>query len=202
MKLETKEKLLKEYQVLTHPKETTAIKYWFQYQSVNVNIFFDSYDDNNLNLSMVLIYEGSYYYTSLNINNLALTKEYLIEIPNNILKQLLDENNMLNNFFKSIEDHIASNNAKYINYENDIIFSNTIRYCKKNKRKDLPFLFGVRKVPMSNEMFNILNETMSIEYNILKKIQNNKMTIVRTSDPKKRKKITIILNQVLDIPIK
>jgi len=191
MKLGTKEKLLEEYSRLKSPKETTAIKYWYQYKCVNVNIFFDAFDGENLSLSMVLVYEKSYYYTSLNINNSRISKEYLVEIPRDILEQILDENNMLDNFFKSIEEHIVLENATFINYNNDKIFSNTLKYYKN--RKDLPFLFGIRKVPMSNKMFNTLSETMSIDKTILKKIQENGITIVRTSDPTKRKKLTIIL---------
>lgn len=198
MKIETKEKLLEEYRSLKFPKETTAIKYWYHYNQINVNIFFDSFDDENPNLSMVLVYDKSYYYTSLNINNTSISKEFLVEIPKDILEQILDENKKLDTFFKSIEDHIAISKVKYINYENDVIFSNTIKYCQKIKRKDLPFLYGIRKVPMSNEMLNTLNETMSINIKILKKIQEHRMTIVRTSDPKKRKKLTIILDGILE----
>lgn len=196
MKLETKEKLLKEYRGLKNPKETTAIKYWYQYKQVHVNIFFDSFDDENPNLSMVLVYDGSYYYTSLNINNTAISKEFLTGIPKGILNQILDFNNTLDDFFKNIEDHIAINKVKYINYEKDRIFSNTVKYSEKTERKDLPFLFGLRKVPMSNKMFRTLIETMSIDINILRKIQQHQMTIVRTSDPKKRKKLTVVLNEV------
>ena len=69
MKPETREKLLEEYQGLTYPKETTAIKYLYQFHQVNVNIFFDAFDSQNLNLSLVLVFQNNYYYTSLNINN-------------------------------------------------------------------------------------------------------------------------------------
>lgn len=197
MKLETKEKLLEEYSKLNFPKETTAIKYWYQYKLVNVNVFFDSFDENNPNLAIVLAYDKSYYYTSLNIKNTTISKEYLAKIPTNILGQILDENNTLDPFFSNIEEHIALNRAKWINYNDDKIFSNTLKYYKD--RKDLPFLSGIKRVPMSNEMFNTLRQTMGIDKTILKKIQSNGMTMVRTSDPKRRKKLTIILDGVLEV---
>lgn len=161
MKLETKEKLLEEYGELNFPKKTTAIKYWYQYKSVNINLFFDAFDPDNPNLSIILVYGKNYYYTSLNINSTTISKEYLVEVPTKILGQILDENNMLDAFFESVEKHIVSEKPKYINYKNDTIFTNTLKYYKN--RKDLPFILGIRKVPMSNRMFNTLSETMSID---------------------------------------
>jgi len=195
MKFETKEKLLKEYRGLTFPKETTAIKYWFQYKNVNINIFFDAFDKLSPSLSMVLIYNKSYYYTSLNIKNTEISKEYLAEIPPDMLKQILD-NNILDSFFNSIDEHIAKEKAIYINYINDKIFKNTLKYYKK--RNDLPFLSGIRRVPMSDKMFNILSETMGIDRTILQQIQEHGITLIRTSDPNRRKKLTIILDGVLE----
>jgi hypothetical protein len=201
MKLETKEKLLEEYRGLSFPKETTAIKYWYQYNLVNVNIFFDAFDKDNPNLAMVLAYDNSYYYTSLNIKNTSITKEYLAKIPANILEQILDENNMLNSFFNNIEEHIISKRARWINYSNNEIFSRTLRNTLRDSkgRKDLPFLSGIKRVPMSNEMFNTLTQTMGIDKMILEKIQSSGITMVRTSDPTRRKKLTIILDGIVEI---
>ena len=201
MKLETKEKLLEEYRGLSFPKETTAIKYWYQYNFVNVNIFFDAFDKDNPNLAMVLAYDNSYYYTSLNIKNTSITKEYLAKIPANILEQILDENNMLDSFFNNIEEHIISNKARWINYSNNEIFSRTLRNTLRDSkgRKDLPFLSGIKRVPMSNEMFNTLTQTMGIDKTILEKIQSSGITMVRTSDPTRRKKLTIILDGIVEI---
>ena len=128
-------------------KKTTAIKYRSQYKGVNINIFFDAFDSNNLSLAMVLVYGIDYYYSSLNINNTTISKEYLARIPENILEQILDKNYMLDSFFRSIERHILLNNSTPINYNNDKIFSNTLKYCKS--RKDLPFLSGTKKRTMT-----------------------------------------------------
>lgn len=201
MKFETKEKLLEEYQGLSYPKETTAIKYWYQYNLVNVNIFFDAFDENNPNLAMVLAYDNSYYYTSLNVKNTTITKEYLAKIPANILEQILDENNMLDSFFANIEEHIISKKSRWINYNNDEIFSRTLSNTLRDSkgRKDLPFLLTLKKTPMSDKMFNTLRETMGIDEEILRKIQEHGRTIVRTDDPTRRKKLTIILDGVIEI---
>ena len=198
MKIETKEKLLKEYGRLNYPRETTAIKYRNQYKQVNINVFFDAFDDNNLSLTLVLSYDKNYYYTSLNINNTKTSKEYLVGIPENILGQILDENNMLDSFFNSIEEHIALNSSTPINYSNDLIFTNTLKYSNKS-RKDLPFLSGTKKRRMTSKTLNMLSETMDIDKTILKKIQERGMTIVRTSDPTRRKQLTVILDGIIEI---
>ena len=45
----------------------------------------------------------------------------------------------------------------------------------------------------------MLNETMGISKTIMKKIQAQGMTLVRTLDPIRRKMLTIILDSVLKI---
>ena len=70
-----------------------------------------------------------------------------------------------------------------------------IKYCKN--RTDLPFLSGFRKVPMSSKMFNTLRETMGIKKKKLKELQDKGITLVRTADPRRRKKLTVVLESVL-----
>ncbi|PID47478.1 MAG: hypothetical protein CR967_04580, partial [Proteobacteria bacterium] len=100
MKAKVLHNLLQEYGKLKNPKETTAIKYWYQYNNVHVNVYFDSFDVNNPHLSIVLNFEKSYYYTSLNVKNTAVNKEYLVKIPMNILGKILS-NSKLDDFFNN-----------------------------------------------------------------------------------------------------
>ncbi len=194
MQIDIKNKLIEEYKKISCAYSTTAIKYFFKYKNVNVNIFFDAYDEENLNLSMILIYESNYYYTPLNINKL-MYKEYLHGIPENILYQILSQHKKLDDFFEKLSLHINSKEPIIINYEKDKIFKNTIEWSKKNNRKDLPFLSGLRRVKMTEKTLKTLNETMGIEKEILEKIKNNNMTIVRTGNPLQRKKLTLVLKE-------
>lgn len=194
MKAKTQQILQEQYNKLNSPKPTTAIKYYFQYEKVNVNIYFDAYDKSNLSMCLILNYEKEYYYTSLNINNTKIKTEYLEKIPINILSKILDENKQLNNFYDSIETHIENKKPKIINYKDDVLFKNTLSFS--NHRKDLPFIRGIRKVPMTDKTFKNLNETLGININILRQIKDCNMTLVRTNNPELRKNITLILKDL------
>lgn len=54
MRSEVKDMLLKRYSELKYRFSTTAIKYRFEYNNVNVNLYFDAYDEYSPSLSMIL----------------------------------------------------------------------------------------------------------------------------------------------------
>lgn len=191
MRLEVRDYLIDEYNNLEFRRQFTAIKYRFRYNNVDVNIYFDAYDEKAPSMSMILAYDKAYYYTSLNINNTEVRTEYLEKIPFVILDQILDESHQLISFFAEIEKHILENNKIVINYEKDTCFINTMKYSRS--RTDLPFLQSLRKVKMPDNTLERLSETMGIDREILKKIQFEGFTIVRTDDIKKRKHLTAII---------
>jgi hypothetical protein len=94
-------------------------------------------------------------------------------------------------FFADIEEHILNDDKRVINYERDVCFINTMKYSRS--RTDLPFMFSLRKVKMSNDTLERLSETMGVEREILEKIQSAGFTIVRTDDVNKRKSLTAII---------
>lgn len=194
MNSKTRQKLLEEYNKLSNPKPTTAIKYIFQYETVNVNVYFDAYDKASLSMCLILNFEKEYYYTSLNINNTNINTEYLKEIPSNILLAILDNNKKLDSFYQSIQTHIEEKTPYIINYKEDKFFNNTLKF--NNYRKDLPFIDGIRKASMTDRTFNNLNATMGIKKNILERIRDSNLALVRTDDPKRRKNITLILEKL------
>lgn len=167
MRLEVRDYLIDEYNNLEFRRQFTAIKYRFRYNNVDVNIYFDAYDEKAPSMSMILAYDRAYYYTSLNINNTEVRTEYLEKIPFVILDQILDESHQLISFFAEIEKHILENNKIVINYEKDTCFINTMKYSRS--RTDLPFLQSLRKVKMPDNTLERLSETMGIDREILKK---------------------------------
>lgn len=82
-----------------------------------------------------------------------------------------------------------------INYINDNCFTNTMKNFNRS-RSNLPFLYAIRKVRMSNKTLHKLYETMAIDIETLKKIQAENLTLVRTDDPKNRKSLTAILEDI------
>ena len=185
-----KEKLLQEYIALKYKSQSTCLKYYYQYNGVNVNLFFDAYEEEALTFNMILIYDKNYYFTPLNIKNSKIRKEYLTQIPLQICHQILVDN-QLDDFFHGIEEYILSNSPFPIYYSGDKIFVNTLKYSKQNV--DLPFWHFLRHTRMKDKTLEELSERADISRKALKKIQAANMTLVRTSDPLKRKKLTIIL---------
>lgn len=96
-------------------------------------------------LSTVLIRHGQ---STSHILNTGMAREYLNEIPNHILNQILVDNS-LNDFYKNMEEHLLNDRPHYNYYNEDKFFVNTIKYTKN--KIDLPFWKSLRRVRMTDE---------------------------------------------------
>ena len=85
MRQEAIQKLTRDWNNLQIKARSSALKYRFEFRNVNVNVYFDYYDEEMPDLSIILVKDKDYYYTSLNILNVNIHKEYLEAIPYNIL---------------------------------------------------------------------------------------------------------------------
>lgn len=192
MTTEVKEKMINDYDSLNFHIGDTFIKYSYVYEGVDVKVYFDASDKQSLSLSLILIKDKMYYYTSLNADNTPVNVEYLHKIPVEILNSIL-VNKKLSAFFVSLEDHIMNNDPHPGRYLKDKLFVNTMKYSYS--RDDLPFWKGIRRVRMSDKTLRRLSVTSNIEYDTLKRIQAKNMTIVKTRFPEERKMIRIILRE-------
>lgn len=155
--------------------------------------YFDAFDNQSVVLSIVLSAKKKYYYTPLNILNTGMITEYLSEIPPQILEKILVDNH-LDDFYENMEKHLLEDKPHFNYYNEDTYFVNTIKYAKS--KLDLPFWWYLRKVPMSDDTLYKLNARADITFDILRKIQQEGYTLVRTPDPEKRKELTLILKQI------
>ena len=189
------EKLKADYDFIVDYKghKDICIKYSFDYKTVNVNLYFDMFDSKIKTLNLVLCYEKNYYFTTLNVSNIEIPTQYLKEIPPDILTKILDDNNSLASFFLCINEHVEINNPSIAKYSKDYSFKNALKYNKNEENK--PFLFCLRRVRMKDETLSLLMKTMDIPVYILKLIQSNGMTLVRTDKIKYRKEITAIMDE-------
>ena len=193
MKESTKVYLMNTYNSIPKKTKATCLKFYYQYNNVNVNVYFDAFDNQSVALSIVLVADKKYYYTPLNILNTGMTTEYLNKIPSQILEKILVENH-LNDFYENIEKHLLEDKP-YVNYYNrDKYFVNTIKYAKS--KLDLPFWWYLRKIPMTDDTLYKLNARADITLETLQKIQHEGYTLVRTADPEKRKELTLMLQQI------
>ena len=189
------EKLKADYDFIVDYKghKDICIKYSFDYKTVNVNLYFDMFDSKIKTLNLVLCYEKNYYFTTLNVSNIEIPTQYLKEVPPDILSKILDDNKSLTSFFLCINEHVEINNPSIAKYSKDYTFLNALEYNKNEENK--PFLFCLRRVRMKDETLSLLMKTMDIPVYILKLIQSNGMTLVRTDKIKYRKEITAIMDE-------
>ena len=193
MKESTKAYLVDIYNSIPKKTKATCLKFYYQYHNVNVNVYFDAFDNQSVVLSIVLSAKKKYYYTPLNILNTGMITEYLSEIPPQILEKILVDNH-LDDFYENMEKHLLEDKPYFNYYNEDTCFVNTIKYAKS--KLDLPFWWYLRKVPMSDDTLYKLNARADITFDILRKIQQEGYTLVRTPDPEKRKELTLILKQI------
>lgn len=188
-------KLIKDYACLSYKNEFSCVKYYYDFNSVHVNVYFDCYDENCPSFNLILIYGKEYYFTPLNIKNNSLESKYLTKIPKLILEKILFEGS-LEKFYNIMCDKILTTDKRNINYENDIIFTRTLH--NPNNYEDKPFFKSLRKVPMSRDMFNKMQFNYELPHSVLLQVQKRGYTFVFTKNPKHRKHLTLILEEFLD----
>ena len=164
MKESTKAYLVDIYNSIPKKTKATCLKFYYQYHNVNVNVYFDAFDNQSVS-----------------------------EIPPQILEKILVDNH-LDDFYENMEKHLLEDKPYFNYYNEDTYFVNTIKYAKS--KLDLPFWWYLRKVPMSDDTLYKLNARADITFDILRKIQQEGYTLVRTPDPEKRKELTLILKQI------
>lgn len=184
-------KLLDDYSQLNFKGRSTCVKYRYTFNSVTVNLYFDAYDPDSNTLTMILGTEKKFYFTTLNVMNTHIRKEYLPKLPSIFLDKIL-VNEELDEFFRYMENKILEIAPIPASYKKDKIFTNTIKY---QKDIDLPFWWHLRQVPMSNDYIEILSDRADISRETLLKIQKEGFTLVRTDDVNKRRNLTIILGE-------
>lgn len=184
-------KLLDDYSQLNFKGRSTCAKYRYTFNSVTVNLYFDAYDPDSNTLTMILGTEKKFYFTTLNVMNTHIRKEYLPKLPSIFLDKIL-VNEELDEFFRYMENKILEIAPIPASYKKDKIFTNTIKY---QKDIDLPFWWHLRQVPMSNDYIEILSDRADISRETLLKIQKEGFTLVRTDDVNKRRNLTIILGE-------
>lgn len=186
----TKNYLIKKYNEIPRKTQATCIKFYYTYNGVHVNVYFDAFDEASTTLSIVLAMDKVYYYTPLNILNRRMKKEYLSDIPSEILEKI-SVDHRLDDFYENMEKHLLEDRPYHNSYSLDKFFVNTIKYSKD--ALDLPFWWHLRNVRMSDDTLIKLNARGDIPLEVLRKIQDKGFTLVRTADPTKRSFITIIL---------
>mgnify|MGYP004561666269 CR=1 FL=1 len=192
MQANVRTKLLNDYSQLKYKGKGTCVKYRYDYNGVNVNLYFDAFDTDSNTLTMILSTEKQFYFTTLNSMNTRIRKEYLPKLPPVFLDKLL-VNNELDEFYTHMENRILKITPIPVSYKKDTIFINTTKYQKGDI--DLPFWWHIRKAHMSDNTLESLSERADISRNALLEIQKQGFTLVRTDDIYKRRNLTLILSE-------
>lgn len=191
MNEQVRTKMLTDYSQLNYKGRGTCVKYRYDYNGVTVNLYFDAFDPHSYSLTMILSTEKQFYFTTLNIMNTRIRKEYLPELQPVFLSKILI-NNELDDFYIHMEKKILEITPIPISYKKDIIFQNTVKF---KSDIDLPFLWHLRKVRMQDDTLEKLHERANISRNTLINIQKLGFTLVRTDDIEKRRSLKLILDE-------
>lgn len=190
MKKEVRDKMIAEYKALSFKGKGTCIKYRYEYNNTTVNIYFDAYDKDSCTLSLILSAERQFYFTTLNIMNTSIRKEYLPELPTVFLNNIVVEGS-LDEFYQHMEEKILNTKPIGLSYKKDTVFRTTTEIQKGEI--DLPFWWHIRKTRMTDTTLEELSERADISREILRKIQEKNLTLVRTADSSKRSDLKLIL---------
>lgn len=188
--------LTNQYNLQTSQKEDDCLKLNYKFNNVSVNLYFDIYDVDSIAFHMILIYEESYYYTALNIDNIISRNQYLTKVPENILFKILT-NGSLDKFYNNMRQRILEDKFIASKYSKDIDFKKVLKNTDKDTDDDeKPFLYCLRKTQMSEKQLEKLYSRLNIARKILWEIKKEGYTIVTTSDFTKRKKLILILKDL------
>ncbi|CUU83174.1 acyl carrier protein [Campylobacter hyointestinalis subsp. hyointestinalis] len=188
--------LTNQYNLQTSQKEDDCLKLNYKFNNVSVNLYFDIYDVDSIAFHMILIYEESYYYTALNIDNIISRNQYLTKVPENILFKILT-NGSLDKFYNNMRQRILEDKFIASKYSKDIDFKKVLKNTDKDTDDDeKPFLYCLRKTQMSEKQLEKLYSRLNIARKILWEIKKQGYTIVTTSDFTKRKKLILILKDL------
>lgn len=176
-------------------KSDSCLKLRYQYKDVTINLYFDAFDDPYTTLNVILIYGKDYYFSPLIIDG-DNVRGYLTDLPYSMQKRIIIDKS-LNNFYNVMAQKISNSPWKAINYLEDNCFKKIYFNKKSTQSKDnLPFISGLRKSNMSKETFERLCKRKDIELSELRYIKENGYTVVRTSDPQRRKKLSGLLSNI------
>ena len=120
MKELVRTKMLNDYSKLTYKKETVCVKYRYEYKDVMVNLYFDAFDPKSYTLTMIMNTEKQFYFTTLNIMNTRIRKEYLPKLSPVFLNKILVANE-LDDFYEHMEERILTIEPVIANYKKDKI---------------------------------------------------------------------------------
>lgn len=192
MRQETLDKLhndLQQYKIYNY-----GIKYRFQNNNVNIRIFYDEkFDDKQLFL-ILFCDNNNYYFTSLNCIQVN-EKEYLKNLPFDILNKIKNEENNLDDFFNSVNEHILNRDPERLDYTTDEDYGNILN--QNNNDNDLKmFFWHLRKKPMSKDYFDRLKKFTNYDVEDLKLIRKLGYTIVSTNDINKAKNFKLALQEL------
>lgn len=197
-----KDALIDKYKTyFPNSNEKNCLKIHYKYDNkLSVNLFFDGYDKDCFGFYMALICSTDYYFTPLNIAYLDTNQKWFLDkLPNSMFSSVLKDRKL--DFFcedmkERINSYIENEEILKCTYDDDD-FKRTIKFTENNQAQK-PFLSHIRKMQgktMGEFHFKILQNDFDIPLGILKKLQNSNRTVVTTSNPSKRKKLTIILQE-------
>ncbi|MDU1912509.1 hypothetical protein [Fusobacterium sp.] len=190
MRQEIIDHLKNEYKKLKLTSKKLNLKYSYLFNNVEVNIYFDNFDEDLPTVTLILKYKKLYYFRPFNFND----NNYLRRIPSEILEKLLVENR-LDEFYDTLEKKLTGD-YKVANYEKDYLYKNTVKFQENNFEIN-PFFHHLRNVRMTDDQKELLNIYLNISIETLNYIQNRRFTVITTEKIEQRCRLKDEMERVL-----
>lgn len=181
---------------LLRNSKVTCIKTSMIYNSINVDLYYDEYQQIK-NMILKLEYNKRVYLGNIHLGKFI---QNLNEEPT-LCHQLL-EGGSLNPFYTKLAQKIINGSLDVISLRKDNDFLNAVVLWRKNHLSHGSkvnhahiFLKTFRKDNMSDDMFKSLIKDNKIDPKIVKAIKYSGYTVVRTDEPWKRNSLVALLQQ-------
>ena len=175
--------------------KATGMKFMYEFQGVEVSVYFDGYDEKIPVMILVLKYKDAYSFLPCNIHELSEETFVKYDIPDKIRTQLLHQGTF-SLFLESLIAEINTEQCIMRNYKADLRFKR-LEQWEYEKSGMHPFFGGIVKGVMEDVYLERLHTCLTMSKEILRRIQQSGHTVITVERCKERKKLSSELLKIV-----
>lgn len=167
--------------------KATVMKFIYDFQGVEVSVYFDGYDEKMPMLTLILKYKNQVNFLALNLYVLSEKSIECAEISEEI-KEKLSKDNSYEPFIERLFLELQNKEYVFRNYKADLPFKQVQRE-QYERYGTYPFFGGFEKGKMENEDMEFFYQRFTVPWELLEMLQKKGITIRTVEKCKERKKM-------------
>lgn len=175
--------------------KATGMKFMYRFQEVEVNVYFDGYDEKIPVMILVLKHKDVYSFLPCNVRELSEETFAKYDIPEQMKAQLLNQQSF-HLFLDRLAHEIAAEECIIRNYKADLRFKR-LEQREYQRYGMYPFFGGIVKGVMEDGYLEKLHTRMTMSKDVLRRIQQSGHTVVTVERCKERKKLASELLKIV-----